>query len=412
MAVQLSTLQTSFSVAVALPSSKSESNRVLLIDALCKHQTQQNCQLQNLSAARDTQTMQRLLATADTTLDVIDAGTTMRFLTAFCAITNRKATLTGTARMCERPIALLVEALQALGATINYEQKQGFPPIEIVGFLQKQAAISIRGDVSSQYISALLMVAPLLPDGLRLTLTGEVHSRPYIEMTITLMQQFGVEVQWQDQTLYVAPQIYKPTTYWVESDWSAASYWYAIAALATDCNIFLEGLKPQSLQGDSVVVEIGEYFGVKSEFKTNGVQLSKMQPKSLPSATLDWSHCPDLAQTFAVLAAATGKELYLTGLQSLRIKETDRIAALQNELQNFGIQAVVKQENTLYIAPQNLQKPLQPVQTYKDHRMAMAFAPLALCLPITIANEEVVEKSYPHFWKDLEKIMKILNFEC
>lgn len=413
MSIFLRSLQKNITTSVLLPSSKSESNRVLLIDALCKQQTQQSCKLQNLSTARDTVTMQRLLASADFTLDVLDAGTTMRFLTAFCALTHRKAILTGTDRMCERPIALLVEALQNLGASISYVQKQGFPPIQIENFSQKTANISIRGDVSSQYISALLMVAPLLPQGLKLELLGEVHSKPYIQMTIELMKQFGVEVKWHTKLaqtyLYVQPQTYKAATYWIESDWSAASYWYAIGSLAESCNIFLEGLKPQSLQGDSTITEIGEYFGINSQFESKGIRLSKIEPKFLQNDTIDFSNCPDLAQTVAVLAAAKGKNLYLTGLQSLRIKETDRIAALQTELQNFGIQAVVKNENTLHIAPQKLQAPLRLVHTYKDHRMAMAFAPLALLQEVEIAEPSVVEKSYPHFWTDMQKVFEVRN---
>jgi 3-phosphoshikimate 1-carboxyvinyltransferase len=396
---------------ILLPSSKSESNRVLLIDALCKHQTGQPSQLQNLSTARDTGTMQRLLASNNKVLDVLDAGTTMRFLAAYCTITRRATLLTGTARMCERPIEILAEALQDLGASITYTQKKGYPPIAIQAFEQKNNQIAVKGNVSSQYISALLMVAPLLPQGLTLNLLGEVHSKPYIQMTIALMQQFGVLVDWQqDQnTIQVSPQTYQPTSYYIESDWSAASYWYAIMALTGEGSLFLEGLKPQSLQGDSIMTNLGKYFGVASHFEANGLRLTKTSPDIIPNHSIDCSNCPDLAQTLAVLAAATGTALHLKGLQSLRIKETDRIAALQTELQNFGVLAVEQEPNTLYIAPQTLQSPQRAVHTYKDHRMAMAFAPLALLYPLSIENPEVVEKSYPHFWEDMAKVFAITN---
>jgi 3-phosphoshikimate 1-carboxyvinyltransferase len=415
MSIFLRAARSNIETSISLPSSKSESNRVLLIDALCRQQTSQSCTLHNISTARDTVTMQRLLASTDVELDVLDAGTTMRFLTAFCAVTNRHSILTGTERMCERPIALLVEALTTLGANIAYLKHESFPPIEINGFTQTTAQIQIRGDVSSQYISALLMVAPLLPQGLELELLGEVNSRPYIQMTIELMQQFGVTVDWHSSPerniLHVRPQIYQPTSYAIESDWSGASYWYAIAALSSDCKLFLADLKPQSLQGDSVITTIGEYFGIGSQFAehegTMGVWLSKIPPKPLPDDTIDFSDCPDLAQTVAVLAAGLGKKLYLTGLQSLRIKETDRIAAVQTELANFGIEAVVENENTLYIAPQTLQAPARLVHTYKDHRMAMAFAPLAHKFDLEIAAPDVVEKSYPHFWEDMEKVFTV-----
>jgi 3-phosphoshikimate 1-carboxyvinyltransferase len=392
---------------IALPASKSESNRVLLIDALYHQQTGRNLALHNLSTARDTVTMQKLLASKELELNVIDAGTTMRFLTAFCTVTQRKTILTGTERMCERPISILVEALRTLGGEIDYTRIDGFPPIHIHGFSQKANKVLIRGDVSSQYISALLMVAPLLPQGLTLELVGEIQSQPYIEMTIDLMQYFGIDVVWRHQQIHVYPQKYLYEAYAVESDWSAASYWYSVAALADEAEILLEGLKEKSLQGDKAIVEIGKYFGVASQFTDKGVLLTKTNAIEIPNNTLDFSACPDLAQTIAVLAAAQGRELLMTGLQSLRIKETDRIAALQHELHKFGIEAFVQHDTDLYIKPQTMHSPTKPIATYKDHRMAMAFAPLALLFEIEIQDPEVVAKSYPHFWEDMKKVFLV-----
>lgn len=384
---------------IHLPSSKSESNRVLIINAL----TQNKCQLENLSAARDTVTMRRLLASNDPELDVIDAGTTMRFLTAYCAITGRKAILTGTDRMCERPIGILVDALRDLGAKIDYVRKECYPPILIHGFSQAMKRIAIRGDVSSQYISALLMVAPALPQGLELQLLGYVGSKPYIQMTLQLMQHFGIQAVWRENTIFIAPQKYLPTSYFVESDWSGASYWYSMVSLAQEADIELVGLKENSLQGDKAIVEIMDKLGVKTVFGTNSIFLSKKE--TVKELEWDFTDCPDLAQTIAVVAAAKGIRLIMKGLQSLRIKETDRIAAIVQEIEKFGCATKVIGDSELHILAN---KPLhidnQLVITYKDHRMAMAFAPLALLGSISIEQPEVVDKSYPSFWDDLRKV--------
>jgi 3-phosphoshikimate 1-carboxyvinyltransferase len=387
--------------SVLLPASKSESNRALIIDALTGHQ----CTLQNLSEARDTQTMQRLLHSREQTLDVIDAGTTMRFLTAYVAVSNKNKILTGTPRMCERPISILVEALRSLGAYITYLNKEGFPPIHVKGLKYNGITeIAIRGDVSSQYISALLMIAPLLPDGLKLKLTGHVGSRPYIQMTLKQMEHFGIHSQWQDNTVTIAPQTYKPATFWVESDWSAASYWYSIAALATEAEIELRGLKQHSLQGDSAIAGIMEQLGVKSTFVEGGVKLTKAH--SSATASVDFTHCPDLAQTVAVICAAKNIHLTLTGIESLKIKETDRIKALQQELVKFGatLQETGKEvyEVKRTSAPEAVATPVT-VETYDDHRMAMAFAPLALLQDIRMLHPQVVVKSYPRFWQNLKE---------
>jgi len=407
--MELSAINKAFAVAlqhptgivqsvVPLPSSKSESNRALIIAALCN----EACQLENLSKARDTQTMQRLLSSSDEVLDVLDAGTTMRFLTAFCTITHRKSVLTGTSRMQERPIGILVDALRQIGADISYEKNEGFPPIRINGFSPRQNHVTIRGDVSSQYISALLMVAPVIPGGLTLELTGKIGSRPYIEMTLQLMQRFGVSASWQGNSIHVPEQAYRAASYTVESDWSASGYWFSIAALASKANIQLLGLKTDSLQGDRIIIDIMERLGIKSDFTKDGLQLTKIS--HVDYFEWDFSNCPDLAQTIAVIGAAKGICMKLTGLGSLRIKETDRLTALKTELSRFGIATQEVEGHTLYIHGNEatpLQAPLEMVRTYQDHRMAMAFAPLALLYPLHIERPGVVEKSYPCFWEHL-----------
>ncbi|MFN3403025.1 MAG: 3-phosphoshikimate 1-carboxyvinyltransferase [Cytophagaceae bacterium] len=384
---------------VTPPSSKSESNRVLIINALAGG----TAALHNLSNARDTQTMIKLLKSKDNVLDVLDAGTTMRFLTAYCAVTGKEVVLTGTQRMQERPIALLVDALRKLGAEIEYEKKEGYPPIKIKKISKTDIEtnrISIRGDVSSQYISALLMVAPMFPNGLTLELTGKVGSKPYIRMTLDLLKHFGIFSEWNDNIIEINHQEFIPAEYTVESDWSAASYWYSIVALAKEAKVTIKGYRTESLQGDSVVAEIMKNLGVKTTYENNTLILEKTDV--LQSFEWDFTDCPDLAQTIAVVAAAKGVECTLSGLESLRIKETDRIAALQNELKKFGAEMIELEKDTTYkIVKSDFSVNEQIVETYKDHRMAMAFAPLALLGSVNIKNPDVVEKSYPHFWEDL-----------
>ncbi|MDJ1469334.1 3-phosphoshikimate 1-carboxyvinyltransferase [Xanthocytophaga flava] len=386
---------------IQLASSKSESNRSLVINALSGGKGT----LTNLSEARDTQTMQRLLASNDQIWDVLDAGTTMRFLTAYATITNQDKIMTGTARMCERPIGLLVDALRVLGATIDYVKQEGYPPIHIKGFqFSGKSHIQIRGDVSSQYISALLMIAPLLPEGLQLELTGVIGSRPYIEMTLSQMEAFGVYHEWNGNIIRVKPQTYQPTSYQVESDWSGASYWYSIVALAEEAEIELLGLKENSLQGDSRIAEIMVPLGVASTFTERGVLLKKVTAK--PAIAVDFSDCPDLAQTVAVCCAAKGIEAEFTGIESLKIKETDRVKAIQNELGKFNGELIEVETNHTYKIPKPVlldnHTPVR-IHTYDDHRMAMAFAPLALQRETVIEHPNVVVKSYPGFWDDLRK---------
>jgi 3-phosphoshikimate 1-carboxyvinyltransferase len=385
---------------IPLASSKSESNRALIINAL----TGFACDLQNLSTARDTQTMIRLLQATDAVADVLDAGTTMRFLTAYFAATGQQKTLTGTPRMQERPIGILVDALRQLGADIEYVNHDGFPPLKTNGFAASgHNELAIRGDVSSQYISALLLIAPTLPDGVILQLTGAVGSRPYIEMTIAQMQHFGatVEADWQTNTIRVQPQPYSPTRFAVESDWSGASYWYSVLALApAGSELELLGLKAKSLQGDSAIQHIMKPLGVESTFTETGVLLT--QGPAETSLAWDFADCPDLAQTVAVTCAMKNIVLTLTGIESLKIKETDRVLALQTELPKLGATLVEVVPNTRYevraIAPG--QPVTAPIATYDDHRMAMAFAPVAMHQSVEIEEPEVVAKSYPSFWDD------------
>lgn len=395
-----------FQAEIRLPASKSEANRVLILKAL----TAGTATVTNVSEARDTQTMLRLLASPDPVADVLDAGTTMRFLTAYFAVTGQHKTLTGTPRMCERPIGILVDALRTLGADIRCTQKEGYPPLDLRGFSYSGInQLSIRGDVSSQFISALLMIAPTLPDGLTLHLTGELGSRPYIDMTLRQMAAFGVTVQadWETATLTVPAQAYQPVEFAVEADWSGASYWFAMVALGPEgSELTLPGLKQDSLQGDSVVAGLMASLGVKSEFTGDGFHLSQIPPAD--AFTWDFTDCPDLAQTVAVVCAAKGIPAQFSGIESLKVKETDRIRALQTELQKFGGDLREVIPNELYevkpIPPSAFGHP-QSIHTYDDHRMAMAFAPLAMLTDVIIEEPGVVAKSFPGFWEEVGKLV-------
>jgi 3-phosphoshikimate 1-carboxyvinyltransferase len=381
--------------ATALPASKSISNRVLIMNALAKGQSA----LHNLSDANDTQLMLRLVNSPETEIDVEDAGTTMRFLTAYFSITNQKKILTGTSRMKERPIGILVNALRSLGVDIEYLEKDGFPPLRTNGFsAQKTNAVSIRGDVSSQFISALMMVAPVLPQGLTLELEGKIGSRPYIEMTASLMKHFGVTSDFTGSRITVTPQPYHNAAFTVESDWSGASYWFAFTALAQEAEVILPRLSLQSLQGDRAIADMAA-LGVRAEPVNGELKLSKTP--GAKEIRWDFTHCPDLAQTVAVICAAKGITGYFTGLESLRIKETDRIAALQHELRKIG--ADLREDDIAHwtLVPSANLPSAASFKTYKDHRMAMAFAPLATLMNVGIEDRDVVRKSYPRFWEDM-----------
>lgn len=385
------------SCTISLAASKSISNRALIIDALCV----ENSDLQNLAEARDTKLMTTLLHDSSHIIDVMDAGTTMRFLTGYFALTNQSKVLTGTARMKQRPIGILVEALTKIGADIRYLDKDGFPPHETFGFKsQKTDQISIPGDISSQYISALLMMAPRLPNGLEIVMTGKIMSRPYIEMTLGLMSRFGATYSWNDNIIKIPRQTYSAISLKVESDWSAASYWYSIVALSDGGEVTLLGLEQNSLQGDRQIAEIMGLLGVLTRFQANGITIVN-EGRSRDHITYDFSDCPDLAPTVMATCAALGVTCRATGLESLRIKETDRIAALQTELGKIGA-SIKEEDGTWELAPTSTLG-ASPVtfKTYEDHRMAMALAPLALRLPVVIEEPDVVQKSYPDFWSDL-----------
>ena len=381
---------------ITLPSSKSISNRALVLEALSGVKSQ----LKDLSSARDTQTMIRLLATDPDVYDVLDAGTTMRFLTAYLAVSEKERTITGTARMQERPIAILVEALSALGADITYEKKEGYPPLNIGAFTDAGlTTISMRGDISSQYISAIMMVSPLLKSGLSIQLEGKVGSRPYIDMTASLMRLFGAHLTIEGNTIHVKPGGYKAIDYTIEKDWSAASYWYSVVALSEGCTVLLSDLTDESIQGDRVMADIMFELGVKTEFTAEGALLSRRDHAE--SCSIDFTHCPDLAQTVAVVCAAKGIKGQFTGLESLKIKETDRIQALQNELNKINA-AFSLQDGNYVLEPGDTLPPRATIDTYDDHRMAMAFAPLGVLMDVDIINPEVVNKSYPSFWDDFK----------
>lgn len=383
--------------ASLLPASKSINNRALIINALAGSKTE----IQNMSDANDVQLMLRLVNSPDATIDVEDAGTTMRFLTAYFAITNQHKTLTGTSRMKERPIGILVNALRSLGAEISYTEKDGYPPLKLSGFSgQKTDILRIRGDVSSQFISALMMVAPILPKGLTLELEGKVGSRPYIEMTASIMKHFGADSKFTGNKVVVPHQSYTSAPFTVESDWSGASYWFAFAALAEQAEIYLPKLYLQSLQGDSVIVKIMDPLGVQATMENGLLKLTRKESKK--ELHWDFTDCPDLGQTVAVVCAAKGIKGYFTGLESLRIKETDRIAALQNELQKIGANLTEEDSAHWTLIPSAALPTNAFFNTYRDHRMAMAFAPLATLMEVEIEKPEVVKKSYPNFWNDLK----------
>ena len=396
---------------IQLTGSKSECNRALIISALSKKLVK----VKNLSNAADTVTLNGILNNLEEeleveieeskTVDVGPAGTAMRFLSAYLSAKNGNFLLTGTERMKQRPIGILAEALRTIGADISYAEADGFPPLNITGPLnQKTAEVKIKGDISSQYISALLMIAPILPQGLTLEIEGELTSKPYVDMTLDMLAEVGIEHSWNGNSITIKPQVFKPGTLVVEPDWSAASYWYSIAALADEAEISLPALKEKSLQGDSQIKNIMKIFGIATSKTDKGIAISNLGLSLDTKEVLDLKTCPDLAQTIVVIAAALGKNMSFTGLETLKIKETDRIAALQNELAKIGV--TFTEDNLVYaLNTDNLHFPDKVTfATYEDHRMAMAFAPLALLInEVEIEEMEVVEKSYPYYWEDLKK---------
>jgi 3-phosphoshikimate 1-carboxyvinyltransferase len=386
---------------IRLPSSKSISNRVLIINALAKGEYT----LQNLSGSDDTCVMAEALNGETEVIDIKAAGTAMRFLTAYLSVTPGTRIITGTERMKHRPIQLLVNALRELGAQIEYVRNEGFPPLRITGRELTGKEICLQGNVSSQYISALLLIAPTLKNGLRLHLTGEIVSSPFIRLTLELMKEFGIETAGDFSAgISIKPQSYRSVPFTVEGDWSAASYWYQIAALSNVAEVELPGLFRNSYQGDSRGMEIFARLGVETVFTSQGVVLRKTNAH-LERLEENFMDIPDLAQTFAVTCALLGIPFCFTGLQSLKIKETDRIAALIVELGKLGYLLQEKNGSILLWNGERKESPPRPViATYEDHRMAMAFAPAAIrCADMCIADPHVVSKSYPCYWEDLKK---------
>ncbi|MDR3269296.1 MAG: 3-phosphoshikimate 1-carboxyvinyltransferase [Tannerella sp.] len=393
--------------SILLPASKSISNRILILNALSPHPQA----IRNLSDCDDTEVMSYALRAGRPDVNIKAAGTAMRFLTAYLAGKAGQWTITGTERMKNRPVKILAEALNALGAQVEYMEKEGFPPLRIRGHALPGGEISLDGSVSSQYISALLMVAPAMTNGLRLHLTGDLVSESYLRLTVGLMKQFGITVFENGQTFTVPPQSYAATPFTVESDWSAASYWYEMTALSERAEIRLAGLFPDSLQGDAAIVPLFETLGVETLFTSSGVVLKRKARVPCERLTLDLVNIPDMAQTLAVTCVWLGIPFCFDGLQSLKIKETDRLAALRTELGRFGYRLTERDGRRLEWNGERCDAESSPtVKTYEDHRMAMAFAPLAMVRPegVRIADAGVVSKSYPHFWSDLE----CAGFQC
>lgn len=387
--------------SVQLPASKSISNRALILNAL----SYSPYDIQNLSDCDDTEVMVKALNSDSRDFDIKAAGTAMRFLTAFLSKIVGEWTITGTERMKNRPIKLLVDALNSLGARIEYMEKEGYPPLRIFGSALQGGEISLAGGVSSQYISALLMIAPLMEKGLTLHLEGNIISRPYINLTLQLMEQFGVKATWNGQTIKILPQEYKPIRFTVESDWSAASYWYSIMALSKNAEIELLGLFKNSLQGDAAGAKLFAQLGVGTTFTDRGVVL-KYNGNAVKKLIYNFVNEPDLAQTFVVTCVLLNIPFRFTGLQSLKIKETDRIEALKTELRKLGYLLTDSNDSILEWNGERCEPEADPIiATYEDHRMAMAFAPAALVLPkgLKVADPEVVTKSYPAYWEDLRK---------
>lgn len=394
------TTQHDLEAQIAITGSKSETNRLLLLQALFP-----NIILENTSNSDDSEVMQKALKGNDEIVDIHHAGTAMRFLTAYFAVNEgREVVLTGSQRMTERPIKVLVEALEQLGAQITYEKEVGYPPIRIKGQKITAHKVSIPANVSSQYISALLLVAPKLENGIELTLVGEITSVPYIKMTLALLNDLNIQTSFVGNVITVHPKKEVETKVMtVESDWSSASYFFSLVALAKTATISLTSYKETSLQGDSALVEIYKQMGVTSEFEGNKLTLTKQNDFVYTDLNLELNNTPDIAQTIVVTCLGLGIGCHLTGLHTLKIKETDRLEALRIELTKLGADISVTNDSLTLVATKNIKHDVN-IATYNDHRMAMAFAPLGLKVPIIIDNAEVVSKSYPDFWTDLKSL--------
>lgn len=390
----------SIKTTIQLPASKSISNRALILNAL----SLSSSPIKNLSDCEDTRVIIDAFNSNSNQFDIKAAGTAMRFLTAFLAGMKGNWTIKGTKRMHERPIHPLVETLVALGANIKYLEKDGFPPLEIIGKKLKGGEVYLSGNISSQFISAILMIAPLMEDGLIIHIENEIVSKPYIQLTIGLMAKYGVKVKWEGSKISVKPQKYKPVEIVVESDWSAASYWYEIASLLPGSEITLKGLMKDSLQGDSNVVNLFNDIGVATEFVSDGI-IIRSSKKKTKKFFHDFVNEPDLAQTFAATCCFKNIPFLFSGIQSLKIKETDRVQALITELGKLGYVLIENEIGMLEWDGERCAPAEDPsIDTYEDHRMAMSFSPGAIALhSININDPHVVSKSYPHFWNDLKQ---------
>ena len=386
---------------VKITGSKSESNRCLLLKALYP-----NLSISNVSNSDDAVVMEKGLQISSGVVDIHHAGTAMRFLTSyFASQEGKQVTLTGSQRMTERPIKVLVEALQSLGAEISYVKNEGYPPLQIKGKKLTKSKVSLPANISSQYISSLLLTAPSLENGLEVELVGKITSVPYIKMTLALLSQIGVESSFVENTIKVFPKKeVKGKELVVESDWSSASYFYSLIALSdVGSQISLTAYKEDSLQGDSVLAEIYKSFGVETRFMEHQIILEKTAVPTVPKVTIDLSNAPDIAQTIAVTCFGLGMSCYLTGLHTLKIKETDRLEALHTELSKLGASIKVT-DKTLTLEPTQQINADVAIDTYNDHRMAMAFGPLALKTTLFINDAEVVSKSYPDYWADFKNL--------
>jgi 3-phosphoshikimate 1-carboxyvinyltransferase len=403
MNVRISKADRSVRGTIQLPPSKSIYNRVRIIRALCDIPFR----IFPEASANDSIVLNRLLESDSSTLNAEDGGTTYRFMTAYLAQKPGSWMLTGNERMKQRPIGILVDALCQLGGDIRYEDKEGFPPLKINGKTLKGGKLKINGEVSSQFISALILIAPVIQGGLELELEGEVISDSYIQMTLSLMKEFGVKHEWKENTIKVIEQKYKfiEKDFTVEPDWSSASYWYEIAALADDANIILTGFKKDTIQGDSIIAELMKEFGIETSLTSEGIRLHKVQTKLPEIFSYNFKACPDLVQTIAVTCTALNITAEFKGLQSLKIKETDRLDALKRELEKIGTEVEIN-GSVFTINPSVIvDNSSISFETYNDHRMALSFAPLALKLSeVEIRKPEVVKKSYPKFLDDLETV--------
>lgn len=396
-------LQTTYSklnAKIEVTGSKSETNRLLLLQALFP-----NITLSNTSNSDDSEVMQMALSGNEEVVDIHHAGTAMRFLTAYFAVKEgREVILTGSSRMQERPVKILVEALRQLGADISFLKEEGYPPIKIKGQKITQSKVTMAANVSSQYISALLLVAPKLENGIELTLEGDITSIPYIKMTLALLNDLNIQTSFEGNVIKVYPkQEVESKVMTVESDWSSASYFFSLAALSEEAEITLSSYKQSSLQGDSALVSIYKEMGVETHFNGNTITLTKNKKFKHQDVTFDLNNTPDIAQTIVVTCLGLGIGCHLTGLHTLKIKETDRLEALRIELSKLGANISVTNDSLTLVATSDINSNVK-IGTYNDHRMAMAFAPLALKVPIIIENADVVSKSYPDFWTDMEKL--------